>query len=136
VIISSSLNEEQEEKLLRVLRDHKIAIGWTTADIKGINPSLCMHKILIEENYKPSIEPPIPLKFKELLPHLQYNKEYWEVTFDMKIAGAKRLCQACPLEWFHLIAKEKKARLLKEPKLFAEVEFEYFKTSATSSNLI
>lgn len=82
------------------------------------------------------IETPSPLKFKELLPHLRYNKEYWEVTFDMKIAGAKRLYRACQMERFHLIAKEKKAHLLKESKLFAEQKLEYFKTSTTSPNLI
>ena len=56
VIISAALNKLQEEKLLRVLRDHKSAIGWTIADIKGISPSFCMHKILMEENASPSVE--------------------------------------------------------------------------------
>ncbi|XP_022865510.1 uncharacterized protein LOC111385359 [Olea europaea var. sylvestris] len=46
----------EKEKLLRVLRENKTAIGWTIADIKGISPSMCMHKILMEENCKPSIE--------------------------------------------------------------------------------
>lgn len=49
VIISSKLSTEEEEKLLRVLRKHKAAIGWTLADIKGISPSICMHRILLEE---------------------------------------------------------------------------------------
>ncbi|KAI3445417.1 hypothetical protein Pfo_002082 [Paulownia fortunei] len=56
IIISAALNEEQEEKLLRVLRDHKTSLGWSIADIKGISPSICMHKILMEESYKPSME--------------------------------------------------------------------------------
>jgi hypothetical protein len=51
VIISNMVSEVEEEKLLRVLRDNKQAIGWTIADIKGISPSLCMHKILMEENF-------------------------------------------------------------------------------------
>nr|XP_027123172.1 uncharacterized protein LOC113739942 [Coffea arabica] len=38
VIISAGLSKVQEEKLLRVLREHKQAIGWTIADIKGISP--------------------------------------------------------------------------------------------------
>ena len=38
VIISSSLTSEQEKKLLKILREHKSAIGWTLADIKGISP--------------------------------------------------------------------------------------------------
>ncbi|KAL5558957.1 hypothetical protein UlMin_035168 [Ulmus minor] len=38
VIINSSLNDLEEEKLLRVLREHRKAIGWTIDDIKGISP--------------------------------------------------------------------------------------------------
>ena len=34
VIISSSLESDQENKLLEILRTHKIAIGWTIAYIK------------------------------------------------------------------------------------------------------
>ena len=37
-IISSSLESDQENKLLEILRTHKTAIGWTIADIKGISP--------------------------------------------------------------------------------------------------
>ena len=56
IIISASLIENEEEKLLRVLREHKKAIGWSISDIKCISPSFCMHKILMEENCRPSIE--------------------------------------------------------------------------------
>jgi hypothetical protein len=42
---------------LDVLREHKEAIGRTIDDIKGISPSLVMHKIHLEENSKPSREP-------------------------------------------------------------------------------
>ncbi|XP_009800970.2 uncharacterized protein [Nicotiana sylvestris] len=56
MIISSSLTNTQEEKLLRVLREHKKAIGWTISDIKGINPSFCMHKIFLEDGHRPSME--------------------------------------------------------------------------------
>ncbi|XP_062104099.1 uncharacterized protein LOC133815260 [Humulus lupulus] len=56
VIISSKLSECETEKLLRVLRKYKSSIGWEISDMKGISPTVCMHKILFEENYKPSIE--------------------------------------------------------------------------------
>ncbi|XP_070032352.1 uncharacterized protein [Nicotiana tomentosiformis] len=56
VIVSSDLSKLQEEKLLRVLCKHKRAIGWTMYDIRGISPALCMHKILMEEGHKPSVE--------------------------------------------------------------------------------
>jgi hypothetical protein len=57
VIISSKLSVLQEEKLVQVLKEHKTAIGWTIADIKGISPSTCMHRILLEEGAKPSRKP-------------------------------------------------------------------------------
>ena len=49
VIVSSSLIMEQEKK--RVLRKHKMTIEWLISDIKGINPSICQHKILIKDMY-------------------------------------------------------------------------------------
>ncbi|RDX87365.1 hypothetical protein CR513_31160, partial [Mucuna pruriens] len=42
-----------EEKLLEVLRKHKKAIGWTLANLPRINPSIFMHKILLEEDAYP-----------------------------------------------------------------------------------
>ncbi|KAM1818556.1 hypothetical protein ACFX11_000340 [Malus domestica] len=56
VIVSSSLTALKEEKLIQVLKEHKMAIGWTLADIKGINPTTCMHRILLEEGAKPTRE--------------------------------------------------------------------------------
>ncbi|KAI5328084.1 hypothetical protein L3X38_027480 [Prunus dulcis] len=53
VIIASHLRPNDENKLLRVLKEHKTAIGWSIADIKGISPTLCMHKILLEDNAMP-----------------------------------------------------------------------------------
>ena len=56
VIILASLTALEEEKLLRVLREHKHALGWSLADLKGIRPSMCMHRILLEDGHKPSVE--------------------------------------------------------------------------------
>ena len=56
IIISSTLAAEEKEKLLEVLRLHKRAIAWKIMDIKGINPSFCTHKILMEDEYKPSAQ--------------------------------------------------------------------------------
>ena len=57
VIISSALTDLEEEKVLEVLRDHKAALRWIISDIKGISPSICMHKILMEESYQPTVQP-------------------------------------------------------------------------------
>ncbi|KAI3782657.1 hypothetical protein L2E82_12710 [Cichorium intybus] len=39
-----------------LLKNYKEAFGWTIADIKGLSPSMCMHKIFMEDEYKPSRE--------------------------------------------------------------------------------
>ena len=43
MIISALLTAAEEDKLLRVLRDHKDALSWSLANLKGILPSMCMH---------------------------------------------------------------------------------------------
>ena len=57
VIISSSLESDQENKLSEILRTHKTTIGWTIADIKGISPLICTHRIHLEEDVKPFRQP-------------------------------------------------------------------------------
>ena len=56
VIISIALIEFKELKPLEILIKYKEAIVWSIEDLKGISPSICMHKILLEENSKTSIE--------------------------------------------------------------------------------
>ena len=41
---------------MRVLRDHKDALGWSLANLKGIRPSMCIHRILLEDGHKPLVE--------------------------------------------------------------------------------
>ncbi|RDY05486.1 hypothetical protein CR513_10683, partial [Mucuna pruriens] len=53
VIIANNLHQEQEDKLLQVLRQHKKAIGWKLSDLPRINPAIYMHRILMEEEAKP-----------------------------------------------------------------------------------
>ena len=57
VVISATLTEEQEMKLLKVLKENKRAIGWSISDLKGINPLICTHHIYLEENAKPVRQP-------------------------------------------------------------------------------
>ena len=56
VIISSSLSHTEEKRLLRVLREHKEAIRWSLANIKGIRLSMCMHIIILKDDSKPSVD--------------------------------------------------------------------------------
>ena len=43
--------------MLHVLRGHKKAIGWTLADLPGINHSISMHRILLEDDSMPVRQP-------------------------------------------------------------------------------
>jgi hypothetical protein len=56
IIINTDLNDNQTQKLLRELRIHRKAIGYMIRDLKGINPSICMHRILMEDDHKLTIE--------------------------------------------------------------------------------
>ena len=69
MIISSALSQAEEEKLIKVLQRHKGALAWSISNIKGNNPMICMHKILMEECYKPIIEHPrrLNLTMKEVV---------------------------------------------------------------------
>ena len=56
VIISVGLTRLEEQKLLEILKKYKEVIAWSIEDLKRISPSICMHKIILEENAKSSIE--------------------------------------------------------------------------------
>ena len=56
ITISSYLNEQQVKRLVKVLKRFKRAIGWTIADIIGISPGICSHKMRLMLDHKPSIE--------------------------------------------------------------------------------
>nr|GEV50103.1 reverse transcriptase domain-containing protein [Tanacetum cinerariifolium] len=55
IIIAKNLKVDEKEALINVLKSHKWAIAWKISDIKGINPRFYTHKILIEDDYKPTV---------------------------------------------------------------------------------
>ena len=69
VIISANLSEHEEERLLKTLKKHHAAIGYTLHDLKGISPTLCQHKINLEADAKPVRDPQRRLnpKMKEVV---------------------------------------------------------------------
>ena len=56
MIISAKLTENEEQRLLQILRKYKEAIAWSIEDLKGISPFICMHKILLNDDAKTSVE--------------------------------------------------------------------------------
>jgi len=57
VIINVELNDDEVNLLLSELRKYRRAIGYSLFDIKGISPSLCNHRIHLENESYSSIEP-------------------------------------------------------------------------------
>ena len=53
------------------MRGRKEAIGWNLSDLKGIDPSLCTHRIFLEEDSLPSREA-----------QRQLNPKVWDVVKD------------------------------------------------------
>ena len=56
VIIAAELTVEKVHKLIKMIRKYKEAIAWSVEDLKGTSPSIGMHKFLLEENSRTSIE--------------------------------------------------------------------------------
>ncbi|GKC07022.1 hypothetical protein Tco_0998632, partial [Tanacetum coccineum] len=56
IIIAKDLKDDEKDRLLKVLKSHKRAIAWKISDIKGIDPQLCTHKILMEDDFKLAVQ--------------------------------------------------------------------------------
>nr|GEW43976.1 hypothetical protein [Tanacetum cinerariifolium] len=56
VIIVKDMIVEEKTALIMVLKSHKRAIAWKLFDIKSIDLEFCTHKILIEEDFKPTVQ--------------------------------------------------------------------------------
>ncbi|KAH6781786.1 hypothetical protein C2S51_007079 [Perilla frutescens var. frutescens] len=70
----------KENRLLRLLRIYKEAVGWTLADIKGISPAVCMHRIFLKDDAKPKVaaakaKSQTLKRKKQLLPTLSEDEE-------------------------------------------------------------
>ena len=56
-IVNASLDDPSLEKLKQLLRKYQGVIGYSIDDLKGISPSLCMHRIHLDDGHTSSIEP-------------------------------------------------------------------------------
>lgn len=56
-IVNANLNDTSLEKLIVLLKKYKGVIGYSIDDLKGISPSMCMHRIHLEDGHTTSIEP-------------------------------------------------------------------------------
>ncbi|XP_050889634.1 uncharacterized protein LOC127094918 [Lathyrus oleraceus] len=56
VTVNADLGQIETEKLLHVLRKYQTALGYNISNLKGISPSICMHRIMLKDNCKTSRE--------------------------------------------------------------------------------
>ncbi|KAK8713007.1 hypothetical protein V6N13_148235 [Hibiscus sabdariffa] len=113
VIVSNKLSKREEDDLVEVLRAHKEAIGWTIADIKGLSPSTCIHKIKVDEDAKPSREgqrrlnPPMMEVVKKEIQKLLDADIIYPIS-DSNWVSSK-------YQWRLKIKKNRRSRVLSEP---------------------
>jgi hypothetical protein len=53
VIISDKLSNDETLRLVATLEKYWSVIGYSLKDLEGISPSLCIHRILMEQDHKP-----------------------------------------------------------------------------------
>nr|GEY73172.1 reverse transcriptase domain-containing protein [Tanacetum cinerariifolium] len=56
MLIEKGLKDVEKESLFNVLTLHKQAIAWKISDIKGIDPCFCTQKVLMEDDFKPTVQ--------------------------------------------------------------------------------
>ncbi|CAM8906093.1 unnamed protein product [Rhodiola kirilowii] len=100
VIVGATLNEDETSKLVHVLKANKKALGYSIDDITGISPSLCMHRINLDDDVKPS---------REMLRRL--NPKLSEVVFKeiTKLRDAGIIYSVPDSEWvspIHVVPKK------------------------------
>ena len=100
--------------MLKILKEHKEEIGWSLVDIKGIRPSMCMHRILLKEDSKPTMDAQIRLNLsmkevvgKEVLKWLDAG-----VIYPISNSSWVSLVQVVPKKGGTTVVVNKKNELL------------------------
>nr|GEY30460.1 reverse transcriptase domain-containing protein [Tanacetum cinerariifolium] len=85
IIIAKDLKDEEKIALIKVLKSHKQALAWQLFDIKGINLKFYTHKILMEDEFKPTVQHQrrVNLKIHEEKTHFMVKEG---IVLDHKIS--------------------------------------------------
>ncbi|CAM8929096.1 unnamed protein product [Rhodiola kirilowii] len=110
VIVGATLNEHETSKLLHVRKTNRKSLAYSVDDLKGISPSLCMHRINLEGNAKPS---------RELLRRL--NPKLIDVVFKeiTKLRDAGIIYSVPDSEWvspIHVVPKKRGLTIVQNNK--------------------
>ena len=55
--VNSKLTSTQMEQLTKLLQKHEKAFAWDYGDMKGLSPTLCTHRVYINEGCLPLCQP-------------------------------------------------------------------------------
>ncbi|XP_070018096.1 uncharacterized protein [Nicotiana sylvestris] len=112
-----SIEEPPIDATLAVLQKRKKVIGWTLADIRGTSPVFCMHKIILEEDERPSLEHQRRLN--------EAIQEVVKKEFRPYLMGAKVIVHTDHAALRYLMTKkDSKARLIRWVLLLQEFDLE------------
>ena len=83
VNIAIDLSPDEEELLVKTLREYKDVFAWSYKDLKGVDASICQHTIPMRDDAKPSKQRPymyIGIKSKKKL------ISYWRQSSFTKLS--------------------------------------------------
>ncbi|GKD54908.1 reverse transcriptase domain-containing protein, partial [Tanacetum coccineum] len=135
VIISKDLSQEEKTSLINVLKNRKQAIAWKLSDIRGIDPEFCSHKILLEDDYEPSVQhqrrvnPKIHDVIKKEVEKL-LDAGNIQIPIDLRLK--RKLLLLCPYGNYAYV-KDAKARLLRWVLLLQEFNFKVIDTKGAEN---
>nr|GEU62883.1 DNA-directed DNA polymerase [Tanacetum cinerariifolium] len=103
VIIVKGLKDDEKEALLKVLKSHKRAITWKISDIKGIDPRFCTNKILMVDDFKPTVQSQRRVNLK--IHEVKENQEKDKIGSKPDTNGKRGEARKC-LKQLHLKRKK------------------------------
>ena len=53
VYIATDLSPEEEELLIKTLKEYRDVFAWSYKDLKGVDPDICKHTIPTQDDAKP-----------------------------------------------------------------------------------
>ena len=51
--IATDLTPEEENELIKLLKEYRNVFSWSSKDLKGVDPAVCQHTIPMREDAKP-----------------------------------------------------------------------------------
>nr|GEZ73929.1 reverse transcriptase domain-containing protein [Tanacetum cinerariifolium] len=101
-IIAKDLKDEDKTALVKVLKSHKQALAWQLSDIKGIDLEFCTHKILMEDDFKQTVQHQRRVNPKI---HEVIKKEVLKLL-DSELIYPTRIVLGCMMAIFHDMTKK------------------------------